>query len=87
MSLFWIFSAWMGVRPWPSIRAQSASDAAMADVQPKVRYLASTMTSFTGSAVFSTRKVNLRASPQTMEPCWPTPSAFSISPRCVPGLP
>ena len=87
MSLFWIFSAWIGVSPWPSISAHSASDAAMAEVQPNVRYLASTMTSCSGSAFFSTRNVNFRASPHTIEPCWPTPSAFSISPRCVPGLP
>ena len=38
MSLFVIFSASMGVRPPCSINVQSASEAAMADVQPNVRY-------------------------------------------------
>ena len=32
-----IFSAWMGVKPPCSIRMHRASEAAMADVQPKVR--------------------------------------------------
>ena len=37
MSWFVIFSAWIGVNLPPSMIAHSASDAAMAEVQPKVR--------------------------------------------------
>jgi hypothetical protein len=88
MSWLRIFSASIGVSPCPSISEHSASDAAMADVHPNVRYFASVITSFSGFGVLVfTRKVNFSASPHTIEPCWPSPSGVSsISPRCVPGL-
>ena len=46
MSPFVTFSAWIGVYPPRSIRVHSASDAAMAEVQPKVRYRASVIDVF-----------------------------------------
>ncbi len=88
MSLFLIFKAVIGVRPPCSIKAQRASEAAMAEVQPNVRYRASVITSCVGSVGWRfTRKVKRMASPQAIEPCSPTPSGSSISPKCVPGLP
>ena len=38
MSWLLIFSSSIGVSPLPSISAQSASEAAMAEVHPNVRY-------------------------------------------------
>ena len=88
MSLFWMLRAEIGVYSPFSMMAHSASEAAMAEVQPKVRYFASVMMSAVGSLGWRlTRKVNRIASPQAIDPCSPIPSGFSISPRWVPGLP
>jgi len=52
----------------------SAEEEAMADAQPKVLNLASTITS---SSIF---KVSFSASPQAREPTSPRPLGFYISP-------